>query len=154
MPCVSAQEFSDQLKKRTVACKIISSHLCIFQRIQGRRGRNRMVVGFTTIYAIGSYHHWCCGIDSRSGREWLAASRWFSLVFSTIKTDCHNIAEILLIIVLNTINQPKQNQRNQIKSYKTLDHRHSTDVQWIKCRVNFFPTLTLHFIHWTSMSRL
>jgi hypothetical protein len=34
----------------------------------GRRGRDRMVVGFTTIYAIGTYHHWCCGFDSRSGR--------------------------------------------------------------------------------------
>jgi len=26
-----------------------------------------MVVGFTTISAIGAYHHWCCGFDSRSG---------------------------------------------------------------------------------------
>jgi hypothetical protein len=27
-----------------------------------------MVVGFTTIFAIGAYRHWCCGFDSRSGR--------------------------------------------------------------------------------------
>jgi hypothetical protein len=27
-----------------------------------------MVVGFTTIYAIGAYHHWCCGFDSHSRR--------------------------------------------------------------------------------------
>jgi len=27
-----------------------------------------MVVWFTTTYAIGTYHHWCCGFDSRSGR--------------------------------------------------------------------------------------
>jgi len=33
-----------------------------------RRGRDRMVVRFTTIYAIVAYHHWCCGFDSRSGR--------------------------------------------------------------------------------------
>jgi hypothetical protein len=26
----------------------------------GRRGRDRMVVGFTTTYAISAYHHWCC----------------------------------------------------------------------------------------------
>jgi len=26
----------------------------------GCRGRNRMVVGFTTTYAISTYHHWCC----------------------------------------------------------------------------------------------
>jgi len=24
-----------------------------------RRGLDRMVVGFTTIYAISAYHHWC-----------------------------------------------------------------------------------------------
>jgi len=27
-----------------------------------------MVVGFTTTYAIGAYHHWCCWFESRSGR--------------------------------------------------------------------------------------
>jgi len=33
----------------------------------GRRGRDRMVVGFTTTYAISAYHHWC-EFESRSGR--------------------------------------------------------------------------------------
>jgi hypothetical protein len=33
---------------------------------RGRRGRDRMVVGFTIIYAIGAYHNWCCGFYSRS----------------------------------------------------------------------------------------
>jgi len=33
-----------------------------------RRGRDRMVVGFTTTYAISAYHHWCCEFESRSGR--------------------------------------------------------------------------------------
>ena len=32
------------------------------------RGRDRMVVGFTTTYTISAYHHWCCGFESRSGR--------------------------------------------------------------------------------------
>jgi len=27
---------------------------------RGRRGHDRMVVGFTTTYAISSCHHWCC----------------------------------------------------------------------------------------------
>ena len=36
--------------------------------IRGRRGRDRMVDGFTTIYAIGAYHHCCCEFESRSGR--------------------------------------------------------------------------------------
>jgi len=34
----------------------------------GRRGRDRMIVGFTTTYVISTYHHWCCGFESRSGR--------------------------------------------------------------------------------------
>ena len=27
------------------------------KRERGRRGRDRMVIGFTTTYAIGDYHH-------------------------------------------------------------------------------------------------
>ena len=33
---------------------------------QGRRGCDRMVVGFTTTYAIIAYHHWSCEFKSRS----------------------------------------------------------------------------------------
>ena len=32
------------------------------------RVRDRMVVGFTTTYAINAYHHRCCEFESRSGR--------------------------------------------------------------------------------------
>jgi hypothetical protein len=35
---------------------------------RGRRGRDRIIVGFKTIYAISAYHHWCCEFESRSGR--------------------------------------------------------------------------------------
>ena len=35
---------------------------------KGPPGRDRMVVGFTTTYAIGTYHHWCCEFEFRSGR--------------------------------------------------------------------------------------
>jgi hypothetical protein len=34
----------------------------------GRRGHDHMIVRFTTTYAIGAYHHWCCDFESRSGR--------------------------------------------------------------------------------------
>jgi hypothetical protein len=37
--------------------------------LRGRRGRNRMVVGFTATYATSAYHHWCCEFESRSGRD-------------------------------------------------------------------------------------
>ena len=65
---------------------------------------DRMLVGFTTTYAISVYHHWCCEFESRSGRgvqhyvikvcQWFATGRWFSqgpLVSSTNKTDRHDI---------------------------------------------------------------
>ena len=57
---------------------------------RGRRHRDRIVVDFTTTYAIGAYRHGCCGFDSRSERDvldttlcdqvcqGLAAGRWFS----------------------------------------------------------------------------
>jgi len=34
----------------------------------GHRGRDRMVVGFTTTYAMSAYLHWCYEFESRSGR--------------------------------------------------------------------------------------
>jgi hypothetical protein len=43
--------------------------------------------------------------------QWLAEGQWFSLctlVSSTNKTDCHDIAEILLKVALSTINQPSK----------------------------------------------
>ena len=36
----------------------------------------------------------------------LATGQWFSPISSTNKTDCNDITEILLKVVLNTINQP------------------------------------------------
>ena len=30
-------------------------------------GRDRILVGFTTTYAISAYHHWYCELESRSG---------------------------------------------------------------------------------------
>jgi hypothetical protein len=38
------------------------------QYYRGCHGSDRMVVGFTTIYAISAYHNWCCEFKSRSGR--------------------------------------------------------------------------------------
>jgi hypothetical protein len=36
--------------------------------IRCRRGRDRMLVGFKTTYAMSAYHHWCCEFESRAGR--------------------------------------------------------------------------------------
>ena len=74
--------------------------MCHIIFIWGRRGRDRMVFGFTTTYAIGSYHNLCCELKSRSGRgvqhyvikfvSDLRSGWWFSPdppVYSTNKTD-------------------------------------------------------------------
>ena len=89
----------------------------------GRHGRDHMVIGFTTTYAISIYHHWSCEFESHSWQgalnttlcykvcQWLVTVRWFSTstpVSSTNKTDRHGITEILLKVVLNTINQTKR----------------------------------------------
>jgi len=34
--------------------------------LEGCSGRDRIVVGFTTIYEIGAYIYLCCGFDSRT----------------------------------------------------------------------------------------
>jgi hypothetical protein len=81
-------------------------------------GRDRMVVGFTTTYVYNqclSALAWV-RIPFRRGVldttlcdivcQWLATGWWFSLgtpVSSINKTDCHDIAEILLKVALNTI---------------------------------------------------
>ena len=36
--------------------------------MRGRRGRDRMVGGFTIIYPISAYHHLSSEFESRSGR--------------------------------------------------------------------------------------
>ena len=86
-----------------------------FNTNRGRRGSDRMVVGFTSTYAISAYHQRCCECESRSGWgvivcQWLATGRWFSPgppVSSTNKTDRHDISEKLLKVALNTTKQIK-----------------------------------------------
>jgi hypothetical protein len=41
----------------TVIIMYVYQYLINTVIIRGRRGRDRMVVGFTTIYAISTYHH-------------------------------------------------------------------------------------------------
>jgi hypothetical protein len=93
----------------------------IFHKLLGppHRGHDCMEVGFTTTYAISSYHHQSCEFEPWSWWgvldttlcdkvcQWLAAGLWFSPgtpVSSTNKTDCHDITEILLKVALHTIN--------------------------------------------------
>ena len=63
----------------------------ITNTIRGRRGRDRMIVGFTTTCAISACHHYSCEFEHLSWRgllvralcdkvcQLLATGRWFSL---------------------------------------------------------------------------
>ena len=64
-------------------------------------GRDRMVVGITTTYAISAYHHSCCECESRSGR---AVQHYYIINFVNDLRQVY-ITEILLKMALNTINQ-------------------------------------------------
>ena len=92
--------------------------------ISARRGRIRMVVWFTTAFAISAYHHWSCEFESRSGEVYsiqhyvikfvsdLRQVGFFSPsapVSSTNKTDRRDIAEILLKVALNIITITHEN---------------------------------------------
>jgi hypothetical protein len=72
---------------------------------EGRRGHDRMVVGFTTTCAISAYHHYSCEFQPCSWQgvldttlcdkvcQWLVTGQWFSLgtpVSSTNKTYHHD----------------------------------------------------------------
>jgi hypothetical protein len=46
---------------------MLNSLLCSFT-FKGRRGRERMVVEFTTTHAISAYHNSCCEFEYRSGQ--------------------------------------------------------------------------------------
>jgi hypothetical protein len=86
--------------------------------IWGHLGRDRMVVKFTTTFAIGVYHRLKLWIQIQLRREvlsttlcdkvcqWLATDRWFSQgtpIYTANKTDLHDITEILSKMALNTI---------------------------------------------------
>jgi hypothetical protein len=124
-----------------------------------------MVVGFTTTYAIGAYHHWCCEFESCSGRgvlntslcdkvcQWLVTDLWFSsgtAVSSTNKTDCHDIAKILLKVALSTI---KPNQTKTLKSWgRTLVwYGQSTNV--LACFQGYIFHMNLHLNFCLSWSQ-
>ena len=79
----------------------LSSCVSNFKYLQGDCcGCDRMVVGFTSIYAIRAYHRYRCEFKlCDKVYQRLAASQWFypgTAVSSTNKTDCDDITEILL----------------------------------------------------------
>jgi hypothetical protein len=84
--------------------------------LANRRGRDRMVVGFTTTSAISGYHHWCCEFESRSRRgvehyviKFVSDLRQVGVFLCVLRflqpiiTDRHDIVKILLKVAFNTI---------------------------------------------------
>ena len=80
--------------------------------LEGRPGRDRMVVGFTTTCAISAYHQLSCEFESRLWRGILSTTLCDKvcqllatgpLVSSTNKTDSYDITEILSKVALNTM---------------------------------------------------
>ena len=77
---------------------------------KGRRGRNLILVWFTTTDASSAFKScsWWSVLDTTlcdKVCQWLATGWWFSpgtLDSSINKTDHHDITEILLKVVLNT----------------------------------------------------
>ena len=82
----------------------------------GRRGCDRIIVGFTTTYVIGAYHHKRCEFEHRAGEVYsiqqyeikfardlrqVGGFLWGLPISSSDKTDRHAISEILLKVVLN-----------------------------------------------------
>ena len=78
------------------------------------RGRDRMVVGFSTTSAISTYHHWSCEFESRSG-EVYSIQHYVIKFVSDLRQVNHflrvfqfsppiKLTDILLKDALNTIN--------------------------------------------------
>ena len=74
-----------------------------------RRSHDHTVVRFTTTFAISAYHRYSCEFESRSWWGVLDTTlcdklcQWLAPVSFTNITDHHDVAEILLKVVLNTI---------------------------------------------------
>ena len=69
-----------------------------------RRGHHRMVVGFTTIYAISTYRHSCCEFESQSG--WGVQHHVIKFVSDLWQVvGFLRVLEISLKVALNTIKQ-------------------------------------------------
>jgi hypothetical protein len=81
----------------------------MFLFTRDHRVRDRIVVGFITIYAISAYHHYRCEFESLSGEVYpiqhyvikFVSDLWE--VFSINKTDRHEITQMVLKVALNTI---------------------------------------------------
>jgi hypothetical protein len=64
--CIVTQLKEQQQQSAYVLLCTLIYYSC---NVGSRRGRDRMVTGFTTTYAISAYHHWSCEFEPRSWRD-------------------------------------------------------------------------------------
>jgi hypothetical protein len=78
----------------------------------GHCGRDRMVVGFTTTYAIGAYHHWRCEFESHSGKV-------YSMQHYVVKfvSDLRQVGDFLWVFQFPPSIKLKTKVVNPIKIY-------------------------------------
>ena len=86
--CFPKQEFLNKKRPETVSFYLNETYYIV----GGCHGCNRIVVGFTITYAVTIK---VVSSNPTHGKVW-----WVS---STSKTNCHDITEILLKVVLNTV---------------------------------------------------
>ena len=69
---LSEKKIRNEKKPRSLPCKLngrsLNMDLILISILGGHRGRDRMVVGFTTTCAISGYHCWSCEFEPRSWR--------------------------------------------------------------------------------------
>jgi hypothetical protein len=97
--------------------------------MRDHRGRDRIVIGFTTTYATIAYHHLSCEFKHRSWRglldtrlcdqicQWLAAGRWFSTGTPVSSTN--------KIKVITKLPNSEQSYKGKVKTHshnKTDSH--------------------------------
>jgi hypothetical protein len=117
-----------------------------------------MVVRFTTTICICAISQCLSSLKLRVGISfitsvvdtilcdkvclWLATGQWFSpgsRVFSTNKTDCHDITEILLKVAFGTLTlRPKKNN-NCLSTNPT-----NPNFKYLHKSLNLFPFLDKH----------
>ena len=94
---------------------------------RGRYGRDRMVVGFTTTYAISAYHHLCCEFKSHSDEvfsiqhyviKFVSDLRQVSGFLRVTLRFRHKLTGILLKVVLSNITKLSIVILNNIKVAK------------------------------------
>jgi hypothetical protein len=112
----------------------VISWLALWRR--SHRGRDHIVDGFTTTYAISAYHHWCCEFESRSGQgvqhyvikfvsDLRQVDGFLSSGLMVFNATFNNISAILwwsVLLVKETRLQRRENHRPVASHWQTLSH--------------------------------